>query len=63
MISNQGKFDHPGYCSRHVTDPNLTKYVQERNPGVEGGRVNRPGSREMRRAAERFHRKEAKKNK
>lgn len=46
---------------RTATHPKLTKYVQSRQPGIDGGRVTRPTMRERRRAAERFHKKQAKK--
>ena len=39
----------------------LSDIVKDPNPSVEGGRIHRKSSREIRRAAERFHRKEAKK--
>ncbi len=56
-------FNNAAFGGRNVSHPNLTKQVQSRNPRVEGGRLTRPGTREMRRAAERFHKKQSKKNK
>ena len=59
MDQYQSAFINPGLRGRCVTHPNLTKYVQSSS----GGSVTRPSTREMRRAAERFHRKQSKKNK
>ena len=53
--------NQPGVCGKHATNPNLTKYVQSRNPRAKGGWVKRLGTREMRRAAARFHQRQAKK--
>jgi len=54
------------FCSvlgegQHVVSFGLSEIVKDPNPSINGGRVHRMSARELHRAAERFHRKEMKK--
>ena len=64
-MANEPRDTKPGFrClgeGHHVVSFGLSEIVKEPNPSISVGLVHRKSAREIRRAAERAHRREAKK--